>query len=261
MLRKSYNYIWRWVALISLIATILFSYFYEQLLPNAKTMREVTMAYPTLFTPAPYTFSIWGLIYLALTAYAVYQLLPSQKLLSVYDTLAKPFTFVNFMTSCWVFSFSEAEIPVSMFFIILLLISSILLFLRSKEGILRDQISVWISVPFSLLLSWLCMATAANLEILLAYIGWRGGELGEAPIAILMLAGAMSLGIWTSSTFKDFVFPLVISWASFGISVGQKTANREVSIAGFIIGIILLVWTAGLVIWFNGRKRHKLSLQ
>ena len=38
---------------------------------------EVSRRYPTLFTPAPFTFAVWGVIYLLLGAFAVYQALPT----------------------------------------------------------------------------------------------------------------------------------------------------------------------------------------
>lgn len=260
MLRRSYHIIWRWIALVVLIGNVLFNYAYLQLLPHAKSMQEVSTAYPSLFTPAPYTFAIWGLIYVCFAAYAIFQLLPSQYIHSLYDSLAKPFAFINLMLSCWVFSFSQEEISVSLLFMLFVLLAGIVLFLRSKEAILREQVSVWITIPFSLFLGWICIATIANFEVLIQQLGWKN-FLGDAPFIILLLAGAMGLGIWVSSNFKDLVFPLVISWASFGISVGQKTSNREVSSSAFIIGVILLLWTVGFAIWLSGRKRPKLSIQ
>lgn len=261
MPRKTYHIAWRWIALISLLAHISFGYFYQEILPNAKTMREVTSSYPSFFSPAPYTFAIWGVIYLSLIIYSIFSLLPSNKLDLVYDTLAKPFAFANFMATCWILSFVEDEIVVSMLFIMLLLGSAIILYLRSKEAILREQISTWVSVPFSLLLSWICVATIANFEIVVTSIGWHNTILGDAAVNILLLTGTMALGIWVSSTYKDFIFPLVISWASFGISVGQKFANREVSMSAFIIGVILVLWTVGFASWMYSRKRPKLSMQ
>lgn len=41
---------------------------------NGQNTGEVSDSYPNLFAPAGYTFSIWGLIYLLLGAYTLYQL-------------------------------------------------------------------------------------------------------------------------------------------------------------------------------------------
>src|SRR6056297_2670655 len=40
---------------------------------TGKTIGEISAKYDTLFTPAGYAFSIWGLIYLRLIAFTVFQ--------------------------------------------------------------------------------------------------------------------------------------------------------------------------------------------
>lgn len=46
---------------------------------NGQTMPEISAKYPSLFTPAGFTFSIWGVIYVALLLFVIYQALPSQR--------------------------------------------------------------------------------------------------------------------------------------------------------------------------------------
>jgi hypothetical protein len=55
------------------------------------TMKEITDKYDTLFSPAGYAFSIWGLIYLSFIAYAIYQLRPAQRSNKLYDKVAPVF--------------------------------------------------------------------------------------------------------------------------------------------------------------------------
>ena len=64
---------------IALIATITINGLANTLPINGMLTGEVSDSFLALFTPAGYVFAIWGLIYLALTAFAVYQILPSQK--------------------------------------------------------------------------------------------------------------------------------------------------------------------------------------
>ena len=45
---------------------------------NGQTTGEVSDRFQVFFVPAGYVFAIWGVIYLALIAFAVYQALPSQ---------------------------------------------------------------------------------------------------------------------------------------------------------------------------------------
>lgn len=46
---------------------------------NSQTIGDVLEKYPALFTPAGITFSIWGVIYLALSAFCIYHLIKAYK--------------------------------------------------------------------------------------------------------------------------------------------------------------------------------------
>lgn len=46
---------------------------------GGKTTGEVSDANPTFITPAGYVFSIWGIIYILLGIFVVFQALPSQR--------------------------------------------------------------------------------------------------------------------------------------------------------------------------------------
>lgn len=47
--------------------------------PHGCVTLAVSEAYPTLFTPAGWAFSIWGIIFLLEGAFSVYQLTPSAR--------------------------------------------------------------------------------------------------------------------------------------------------------------------------------------
>jgi len=46
---------------------------------NGRNTAEISDSFNVLFVPAGYVFSIWGLIYVGLVAYTIYQALPSQR--------------------------------------------------------------------------------------------------------------------------------------------------------------------------------------
>ena len=46
---------------------------------NGMDTGTISDMFPNYFTPASYVFSIWGLIYLGLAAFAIYQALPAQR--------------------------------------------------------------------------------------------------------------------------------------------------------------------------------------
>src|SRR6202012_5747496 len=57
---------------VGLVATIAVSYLSNTGIFDGHTMAGLSARYPTLVTPAPYAFSIWGLIYLSLIGFVGY---------------------------------------------------------------------------------------------------------------------------------------------------------------------------------------------
>ncbi len=113
---------------------------------NRTTPGEISDKYSNLLTPDGYAFSIWGLIYLGLIAFSVYQALPSQK--------NKPRFTKNrtlYIASCaanvaWIYFWHYEQILLSLGAILILLGSLVLinrnLFLEQKT---ESAAQMWIS--------------------------------------------------------------------------------------------------------------------
>jgi hypothetical protein len=67
------------VNLLATVVTITINGLANALPINGQTTGEISDRFRVYFVPAGYVFSIWGLIYLALIAFAVYQALPAQR--------------------------------------------------------------------------------------------------------------------------------------------------------------------------------------
>ena len=66
------------LVVVATVATIIFNALAGTGRLNGVMTNEVSDKYPTVLTPAGYAFSIWGLIYVGLIAFTIYQLLPSR---------------------------------------------------------------------------------------------------------------------------------------------------------------------------------------
>ena len=64
---------------LAFAVTVIVNALASSLALNGVTTAEVSDLYFTLVTPAGYVFSIWGLIYILLLIFAVFQALPSQR--------------------------------------------------------------------------------------------------------------------------------------------------------------------------------------
>src|SRR5450759_260735 len=67
------------LVLVAAIATIAFNGISQAIPVGGRTSADVSNQYTTFFTPANYAFAIWGVIYLLLLAFGIYQALPSQR--------------------------------------------------------------------------------------------------------------------------------------------------------------------------------------
>lgn len=69
----------QWVNIIAPILTLAVNGLSEAIPLNGQTSAQIANRLPILFVPANYVFSIWGIIYVLLLAFGVYQALPSQR--------------------------------------------------------------------------------------------------------------------------------------------------------------------------------------
>ncbi|MCD6024835.1 MAG: hypothetical protein K0Q91_1751 [Fibrobacteria bacterium] len=227
------------MALLAIVLNVAFGYVYPYLPFGLEDMRTASGHYPNLFTPAPYAFSIWGLIYLSWLLYVLYSLLPGQRRNVLHDRLCGPLILLNVMASAWIVEFAGGYLGTSQLLIGAMAVTGALLFARAKSG----TGSARFMFPFSLFLGWITVANLANLAALLSSLGWRGGSLGEPAFTMLLLAAAAILGLFVGYRFRDFTYLLVIAWATAAIGVKQRDAAPSVAMVAFGVAALMLAWS------------------
>jgi hypothetical protein len=213
----------------------------------------VSAKYPTLLTPAGYAFSIWGVIFLGLIVYAVWQLLPAQRNSSLPDAVAKPLTVANIATAAWVVLFAYELILPSVGVMLLILGSLMATYGRARRQIFTEAAPALVGVPFSLYLGWISVASVINITIGLEQLGLKSSQ-GLAVILTLGLFMAIvSLGLIMSRVFRDMVFPLVLAWALVAIWVVRLREVPELGWAA-LIGATLVTIAGIMLSRVGGRK-------
>ena len=182
---------------------------------NNQTMPEISAKYPSLFTPAGFTFSIWGVIYIALLVFVTWQALPAQR---VNETLAKisvPFKINCIANASWIVVWHYDLLALS-FVVMLVILATLIQIYRTVSGS-----SVFMTLPFSLYTGWISLATIANLSAL--QIGWGLDDafLSSIEWTHIKLALVAALGATMLIRYRDIAFALVVCWAAWGISVFQ----------------------------------------
>jgi len=201
---------------------VLFVNFLSNALPlNGRTAGEISDALPSFFTPAGYTFSIWGLIYTALLGFIVYQALPGQRERPYHRQVGWLFAVSSAFNVAWLFSWHYGVYALSILFMVALLITLIALYVRLDIGRRHPELSiadkVLVHFPFSLYLGWITVATIANIASVVAYWGWDGfGLSGPTWSAIMMLVAAAVAGTLLFNR-RNLAYAGVLIWALFGI--------------------------------------------
>jgi hypothetical protein len=250
---------WRLLALIAVFVNVIFNYVSLTNVLALPSMEDVSHRFSSLFTPHDYAFSIWGLIYFTFIVYAVWQSTPSRSDDPLARNLAKPFAIVNLLAIAWIVVFRMQLMWLSAGIIVVMLALSIFMLVLSRDAVLRDEYSNWISVPFSLLAGWLSVATIANFSTAFVYIGWQGAVMTQVIITIAMIVAAGLIGIYVCARCKDFIFPMVIAWACIAIAVSRSVDFPYVSAVALATAVMPIVWIATTVLRRISYRRHILA--
>ena len=191
---------------------------------NGKGIKEISDKYSNLFTPAPITFTIWGLIYLGLIAYVVWQLksLFSSNSKSEVNLVVEKIGFL-FILSCvfntaWIFAWQYEKLFFSVMIMIGLLLSLIEINAKiSFELPAKSLTKTFLKIPFGLYLGWISIATISNVAAYLTKIGWNRFGLDERFWVIALVVVATSITCWAIVKLSNIAYGFVVFWSLFGI--------------------------------------------
>ncbi len=145
---------------------------------------------PTLITPAGYVFSIWGIIYILLGAFVVYQALPRERGSDYHGKIGWLFVFSSLINIAWIFVWQFESLILSVVLIFALLLSLIGIYLRLNIGRSKVKTSERLAVhlPFSVYLGWITIASIADVAITLTAYNWNGFGISSETWAIIVVA-------------------------------------------------------------------------
>jgi hypothetical protein len=231
-----------WINVIAVIATIGINGLANALPLNGVTTGEISDRFDVYFVPAGYVFSIWGVIYLGLIAFAIYQALPSQRDNPRLIRVGYLFALSCVANIAWLFLWHYELFPLTLIAMVALL--GLLISIYTRLGIGCEEAPAaeqWlVRLPFSIYLGWVSVATIANVTSLLDYLGWNGWGISEVAWAVVMLVIGAGLTTVVSLSRRDVAYALVIVWAFVGIAV-KHTGTPTVAITA----VVAAVWAAG----------------
>lgn len=233
----------RWINTFAFLLTIIINALAELVPINGVSTGEVSADFPNLFAPAPYTFSIWGLIYFLLLLFTISQIGFIKKL-SLSDSLIKTigpwFIISSVFNSAWILFWHYYKIGFALLCILGLLLSLAVIFVRLSNSLLNTKESICTKLPFSVYFSWISIAVIANAAAFFVSINWNGFGLSDQFWTITMIFVGLIIGIITTVTKRAPFYALTMVWAFIGILV------KHISSSGFNKVYPAIIWSSSI---------------
>lgn len=232
--------------LISVIGVIAVNYSAQAFSFNNTTIGEVSQRYDNLFTPASYAFAIWGLIFLGLLAFSIFQVRRaffSNKESPFIEQTGFWFALANILNSCWVFAFLYDFIGLSVLIMVGILVSLIKVILNTNmerwDAPIATIAFIW--WPICLYSGWITVATVANISAYLSKVNWEGGPFSEITWTLIMIIIAVLINllmIWKRNMRE---FSAVGIWALVAIFVRHQDTYSTIAYTAMSGAILLAI--------------------
>lgn len=218
---------------------------------NNLTTGEISDLYPNLFTPAGITFSIWGLIYLLLGGYVLYQIGLFGKNADLekegdISRLSLYLIITSVANILWIFSWHHLQVFLSLVWMAVLLVFLIKASDLINKKDFTGKENLLVRVPFSIYFGWITVATIANITVFLVSTGWGGLGLPDQAWTVLILFTGAFIGILRARRDRSIPYLTVFIWAYLGILLrhlsSEGFAGRYPSIiSAALISLILFI--------------------
>lgn len=235
--------------LASVILVIAINYISQAIRINETTIGEVSNKYFNLFTPASYAFAIWGLIFIALMAYGIYQVKVAFSNKQSSDFIEQTgywFILTNILNCVWVFVFAYEYTGASVIVMVGILFS--LLQIIRKTNMDRASISrstiIFGWLPIGIYAGWIAVATIANVAAYLSKLNWDGAFFSEQQWTVIMMGIATLVNIFMvwKRNMREFAF--VGIWALYAIynrHTGSIDALANMALTCSIILVVVVL--------------------
>lgn len=233
----------QFINIVALVFMLVVNAASEAIPLNGQTSAEISNRLPIFFVPANYVFGVWGVIYVLLIMFTVYQALPSQRENPYLRKIGYWFALSCLANGTWLVLFHYNLFPLSMVAMLVLLASLLVIYTRVGvgQGTVSRATHWCIQVPFSTYLGWITVATVANASYVLYDAGWNGFGISGEVWAVVMLVVAAVITLTIIITRRDVAYTAVLLWALVGIIIKQSGTPLVAGTAGVAAAIIALV--------------------
>jgi translocator protein len=203
--------------------------------------------------PAGYVFAIWGVIYLLLAGFTVWQALPRNREDASLRAIGWLPALTGVLNATWLLLFQYQAFALTVPVILALLLTLIAIHRRlwAHRSAMRGTAFWTVRVPFSVYLGWITVATIANIAQAGSALGFDGFGADPALVATAVLLLGLAIAATFVRRFGDAAYGLVIVWAYLGIAV-KESATPPVALTAAIGAAVIAVLVVGAL---TGRAR------
>ncbi|MFW6351087.1 MAG: hypothetical protein ACOC2E_01755, partial [Bacteroidota bacterium] len=186
------NYFYPVLNSIALIFALVMNFLQGTEAFGGSTVGDVSAMFQNPFTPAGYAFAIWGLIYLLLTGFVVYQFVAYYRFGETREIKQTGIwlALANVANGCWIYAWLNLHIGASVIIIFIMLISLIVLSVKLRlelwDAPLRIILFVW--WPVTIYLGWIIVATVANINAFLVSLEWDWSFFATSSWTIILIS-------------------------------------------------------------------------
>ena len=212
---------------------------------SSVSVGDISHKYDTLFAPAGYAFTIWGVIFLLLIIFVVFQWtsLKNESHTEYVQRTGAWFTISNLANALWVYCWLNEKLGWSVVVILVLLASLITLTYKLRLELDDKPVRVILFVwwPIVVYLGWIMVATIACIAAWLVSLGWNGGPLTQQTWTIIMILIATLIYLYLVKTRNLREAAAVGIWAFIAIAIRQWGANFSIALVALLCSFVLLI--------------------
>lgn len=248
--------------IVALIITVVVNYLSNTGIFNNSTMASVSARYQSFFTPSGYAFSIWGLIYIGLAAFVIYQargLSGKTPTPEIVEKIGWLFVISCAANSLWVLAWLYDYTGTSVLIMIVLLLTLWRIIVRTRMELdlipIKEIALTW--WPFAIYFGWICVALIANISAYLTKNSWNTFGLTPVGWAVVMILVAGAAYVWLTWVRNLRESAMVGVWALVAVAVANWGTTPVVVVSALGVSAIILV-SSGIHAYRN-RGRHFLE--
>ncbi len=247
----------QWLTVIAVLGAIAINGLSNVYPPAGKNTGEVSndILGGVLITPSGYAFAIWGLIYIGLIAYSIYQLLPAQRESPVVAKVSYGLIGACLFQMLWLYVFLTFRFWLSVVLMLGIFVCLAFSYMQARSAKPTKKARWLMQAPISVYFGWITVAAVVNVAGAL-YITNISPEPVDTVLEVVNSASTNDI-VWTAvmmcisggigalvaRRYKDAAYPGVVVWALCAIAIRHVGALPTLSILGVGLSVGLIVMT------------------